>query len=362
MKIKLNLDKAGERLSAKSNKAQLGHVLLVDDEPENLDGLEALLTSEGYRVSATTSPEEALEIARQGDVDLIISDQRMPIMMGTELLSAIKEHTDDNIRVILTGHTDMNDLIECINKGLLYRYLVKPWRQETLIEVVKEGMKKIRIERTVKRLLPDQVWDRLYAGRMEETNPGDAQAIYCAVMYIDIRGFTAISLQLTPSQVFFFLTQVMSALSPLIRKHHGYIDKYLGDGALVIFDRQECYARDALQCASLFNETIRRLTQDQTIAPMLGDSPLKVGVGIHTGEVLLGTVGSLERIEFTMIGETVHLAAQIESLSKGQESDEPCIVLASKEVFDCADWDQSRFIGEFTLSRVGEPHQIYQLT
>jgi response regulator RpfG family c-di-GMP phosphodiesterase len=79
----------------------------------------------------------------------------MPIMLGTELLTAIKSNFEDNVRVILTGHIDMNDLITCINNGLLYRYLVKPWRREELLSVVEEGMKKIKIECTIHRLGPE---------------------------------------------------------------------------------------------------------------------------------------------------------------------------------------------------------------
>ena len=106
MKFKLNLGKGTEKLQEKKGFIKSGHILLVDDEAENLDGLAALLETNGYKVTASTSPHEALDVVKTSQVDLIISDQRMPMMLGTELLSAVKAHRDDNIRVILTSHID----------------------------------------------------------------------------------------------------------------------------------------------------------------------------------------------------------------------------------------------------------------
>ncbi len=366
MKIKLNLSKAGERLQAKQeeqSRARRGHVLLVDDERENLDGLEAVLSAEGYEVSATTSPEEALAVARTRGVDLIISDQRMPVMLGTELLAAIKAHSDDNMRVILTGHTDMNDLISCINSGLLFRYLVKPWRREEVLAVVEEGLKKIRIDRAVHKLVPEQVWERLYAGRLEETRPGEGQRVECVAMCIDVRNFTALSAHLTPSQVFSLLSEVMGALSPLIKERHGYLDKHLGDGAVVLFDRPGECARDAIECARGFGAALRALNREGgPLRPLLGDAPVRVGVGMHVGAVMLGTVGSAERLEFTTLGDTLSVASRVESLtSRFVEGEEECVVLCSAEVVAAAGWEGARPLGEQLLKGKEERVALFKI-
>lgn len=363
MKLKLNLNKASQRLQAKKPSGQKGHILLVDDEQENLDGLQALLESEGYMVSSTTLPEEALKLTQNQKIDLIISDQRMPIMLGTELLSAIKSNSEDNVRVILTGHTDMNDLITCINNGLLYRYLVKPWRREELLSVVEEGMKKIKIERTIHRLVPEQVWDRLYAGRLEEAIPGEGQLLNCVAMFIDIRDFTSLSSKLTPSQVFYLLTEVMSALSPHIRDHNGYIDKFLGDGALVIFDHAETHARDALNCAKTFEQVITNLnSQTHDLRALLGDAQIRIGVGMHLGSVMLGTVGSWDRLEFTILGDMVNIASRIETRTKHLgDQQSSCVSLCSAELIQAAQWDKGQSTGLHKLPGIDTEYELFRI-
>ena len=89
MKIKLNLKKAQDSLIQKESR-RYGTILLVDDEQENLDGLSALLSKE-YTVYATTTPRHAIELVREHHIDLVISDQRMPDMLGTELLQYLRD-------------------------------------------------------------------------------------------------------------------------------------------------------------------------------------------------------------------------------------------------------------------------------
>jgi signal transduction histidine kinase len=115
-KIKLKLTSGGIALSRRNQK--LGKVLLVDDEQANLDGLEAAL-SRSYEVFQTTDPQAAISLSRSHHIDLVITDQRMPQMLGTELLQQLCDEQPHQIRILLTGYTDAGDLIACINDGLL---------------------------------------------------------------------------------------------------------------------------------------------------------------------------------------------------------------------------------------------------
>src|SRR5689334_1357907 len=101
-------------------------VLVVDDEPANLRMLERLLRKE-YQVLSAASGEEALEILSHESVDLIITDQRMPGMSGTDLLRESMQTSPDATRIILTGFTDIESLIEAINTSRVYKYVSKPW-------------------------------------------------------------------------------------------------------------------------------------------------------------------------------------------------------------------------------------------
>lgn len=101
-------------------------ILVVDDEPENLDLLYHTFHQE-YKVFKALSGPDALELlASEGDVAVIISDQHMPLMSGTEFFSLTATQYPDIIRIILTGYTDVEDLVEAINAGNVFKYVTKP--------------------------------------------------------------------------------------------------------------------------------------------------------------------------------------------------------------------------------------------
>ncbi len=115
-------------------------ILVVDDEPDNLDLLYRTFYRE-FKVLRAENGPAALEIlANEGDVAVIISDQRMPHMSGTEFLSLTATQYPDIIRIILTGYTDVEDLVEAINSGKVFKYVTKPWDDEELKVVVRQAV------------------------------------------------------------------------------------------------------------------------------------------------------------------------------------------------------------------------------
>jgi adenylate cyclase len=115
-------------------------ILVVDDEPDNLDLLYRSFYRE-YQVLRANSGPAALELlAQEGDIAVIISDQRMPMMSGTEFLSLTATQYPDIIRIILTGYTDVEDLVEAINSGKVFKYVTKPWEAEELKAVVRQAL------------------------------------------------------------------------------------------------------------------------------------------------------------------------------------------------------------------------------
>ncbi|MEB3211000.1 MAG: response regulator, partial [Leptolyngbyaceae bacterium] len=111
-------------------------ILVVDDEPDNLDLLYRTFRR-GFRVLRANSGVEALEILKEeGEVAVIISDQRMPEMKGTEFLSKTVPQFPNTVRIILTGFTDVEDLVDAINSGQVYKYITKPWDPDELQTVV----------------------------------------------------------------------------------------------------------------------------------------------------------------------------------------------------------------------------------
>ena len=124
----------------KSPDASKPKILVVDDEPDNLDLLYRTFHRE-FKVLRAESAPVALDIlANEGDIAVIISDQRMPLMSGTEFLSLTATQYPDIIRIILTGYTDVEDLVEAINSGKVFKYVTKPWDDEELKGVVRQAV------------------------------------------------------------------------------------------------------------------------------------------------------------------------------------------------------------------------------
>ncbi|CAN5622359.1 response regulator [soil metagenome] len=114
-------------------------ILLVDDEPANLRMLERLFRDD-YEVISAESGAAALELLAHNDVALIISDQRMPGMTGIEFLKQAAVVRSQTVRIILTGYTDVGDLVEAVNSGVVYKYITKPWVNSNLVQTVKRSI------------------------------------------------------------------------------------------------------------------------------------------------------------------------------------------------------------------------------
>ncbi len=122
-----------------SEKRKKQKILVVDDEPDNLDLLYRTFRRD-FQVLKADSGSSALQVlAEEGEVAVIISDQRMPEMKGTEFLSKTLPQFPDTVRIILTGFTDIEDLVDAINAGQVYRYITKPWDPEELKGVVQRA-------------------------------------------------------------------------------------------------------------------------------------------------------------------------------------------------------------------------------
>ncbi len=115
-------------------------VLLVDDDARVTEALQRVLSQEGYEISSANSAEEALEILRQKSVDVIISDEQMPGLSGSEFLTIVRHSYPDIVRIILTGQASLEAAIRAINKGEVYRFLTKPCNRQDLTNAIEHGL------------------------------------------------------------------------------------------------------------------------------------------------------------------------------------------------------------------------------
>lgn len=129
-----------------------GGILIVDDERPNLTVLRNFLDS-GYQVHEAESGPQALEIAKATDLDVVITDQRMPEMTGIELLEALRDMKPDVAGIVLTGFTDPPALISAINRARVFRFLKKPWQPDDILEAVRQASEHVYQARAIQRLV-----------------------------------------------------------------------------------------------------------------------------------------------------------------------------------------------------------------
>jgi diguanylate cyclase (GGDEF)-like protein len=129
-------------------------LLIVDDEPDILATLARLVRQE-FEVLTADSGEAAQQVIAQHSVDLILADQKMPRLSGVQLLEWVREHSPKTIRLLMTGFGELEDAVEAINRGKVYRYLFKPWRGDELVQILREAARTFNLERQNEQLLQE---------------------------------------------------------------------------------------------------------------------------------------------------------------------------------------------------------------
>lgn len=163
-----------------------------------------------------------------------------------------------------------------------------------------------KINKAYERFVPYEFLDFLGKESILEVGLGDHVQREMTVLFADIRGFTAMSEKMTPEENFTFINRYLSVMEPVIRKHNGFIDKYIGDGLMALFPKN---ATDAVQAALSMSDVLDEFN-------LKIDSPIEFGIGINWGNLMLGTVGGVNRMDGTVISDTVNVAARIEQLTK----------------------------------------------
>lgn len=168
----------------------------------------------------------------------------------------------------------------------------------------------VRVNEANSRFVPQAFLHFLGKNSIEEVRLGDQIEQEMTIMFTDIRSFTQISEGLTPQENFDFINNYLNRVVPLIQENHGFIDKYIGDSIMALFPDSPYRA---LQAAIRFDEVLQAFNEDQT---RIGRPAIQVGVGIHTGRLILGTIGHNDRLETTVISDAVNIASRVEGLTK----------------------------------------------
>lgn len=182
----------------------------------------------------------------------------------------------------------------------------------TMVETLRD---RERILQTFGRVVEPAVRDRLLAGNLR--SGGEMRQV--SILFCDLRGFTTLAEQAQPADVVATLNEFFSVMTAWVRECGGHVDKFVGDSLMVVFglfedgsaDDHDPDARAALRCGIGMHATLDRLN-DRRGAD--GRPPLAISIGVHSGEVLAGTIGAAQRHEYTVIGDTVNVAARLQQL------------------------------------------------
>ena len=348
------------------------NVLYVDDEENNLNSFRAALRR-NYNIYTALSGEQGIEILSKTDIHVIVTDQRMPHMTGVQFLQHIPD-AQENVKIILTGFSDMESIIEAINTGKVYRYITKPWDKDELKITIDNAIETVMLRRDKKHLigelqehneqleekvrlrtkeiekqkqiietaklqsdslllniLPAEIADELkqfgksYARKHEQVS----------VLFADIKGFTFIAEQLTPVKLVTQLDEVFGAFDNIIAKYGMEKIKTIGDAymcasGLPLADNEN--AIKSVKAALDMQQYIKEFGAANKIQNLPN---FEIRVGIHTGPLVAGVVG-LKKFAYDIWGDAVNLASQMEQHSEvGKVNISGETYALVKDVFNC---------------------------
>ena len=178
------------------------------------------------------------------------------------------------------------------------------------IENARLYSQQIELTKAASNFVPHEFLQALNKERLTDVHLGDQVQAHMTVLFSDIRNFTSLSERMTPQENFTFINNFLQRLSPLIRRDGGFIDKFIGDGIMALFPSQ---ADDALKAAIAMQHELRDYNQNLSAQ---GYPPIDIGIGLHTGMMMIGIVGEPQRLQSTVISDVVNTASRIEGLTK----------------------------------------------
>ena len=361
-------------------------ILAVDDTPENLEILRIRLEANGYEVLLAADGEEGLAAARSVEPDLILLDIMMPKRDGISVVRELKgDPALKSIPVILvTAKSDTRDVIEGLDAGG-DDYLAKPFdhsallarvrsmlRQKalhdkvqeqaeslanwnrTLEERVSEQVSEIERINRLRRFLPEQVANLIVSSN-EEYDLLKSHRREVTVVFCDLRGFTAFSEIAEPEEVMAVLGEYHACLGTLIDSHHGTLERFIGDGVLVVFNdpiQHPDHTSRAVRMAIEMREKVSELSARwQRLGHQLG-----FGIGIASGHATIGKIGFERRSDYSVIGSVPNLAARLCDQAK------PGQILASQRVLLPIETQvEVRPLGELALKGFHRPMAAFDI-
>lgn len=318
-------------------------ILIVDDTPENIQVLMGTL-KDRYAIVAAVTGEKALKMAfAEPRPDLILLDVMMPGMDGFEVCERLKTDgaTCEIPVIFLSALDDTLNKVKGFSVGAV-DYIAKPFQPEEVLvrvdthltlsrlkqklvdtnkelEAYSERLEERVRERTAElaslnrvyeRFVPREFIDLLKKKSVLEIRLGDQVSHRMTVMFADIRGWTGLLEDMSPQQAFDFINAYLKRVNPVIRACNGFIDQYYGDGVMALFPGPP---DDAVRAAVSLQIAVSDYNKERARD---GYEPIGIGVGLHIADLMLGIIGSEDRMQGAVVADAVNLASRIEGLNK----------------------------------------------
>ncbi len=344
----------------------MAKILVVDDETD----LEILIKQKfrkqirqnEYEFVFAINGLDALEkLSAHPNMDLVLSDINMPEMDGLTLLTKLAELNPLLKSVMVSAYGDMENIRTAMNRGA-YDFITKPINFEDLtitmektlkhVRQLQDTLKAVRENNILKMYVDENVLNFMGSKEYESTVMAN-ENITATVMFVDVCGFTEISENTTPDLVVNMLNSYFDAMVKEITAQEGYIDKFMGDAIMAVF-RGPFHLDRALDAALAVRQQIGKLPEQKAIK---GYRP-SVSIGINSGEMVSGNIGSssLKRLDFTVIGDTVNIAARLE-YAAGENQ-----ILISEECYEqVKEAFQCKKIGDIKLKNKKEVITVYEV-
>ena len=347
-------------------------ILFVDDEPD----LEALVLQKfrkqiregAVRVIFAHDGVEALESLERHQVDMVVSDINMPRMDGLSLLQRLQEGEDKKSTIIVSAYGDMNNIRTAMNRGA-FDFLTKPIDFGDLettidktirhIEVLREARRRQaeaeRAHASLSRYFSPQLASRLASCNGEDDGM-EVQWRDVATIFTDITGFTSLVESAAPEVLGKLLNEYVGGMTDVIFSHEGTVAKIIGDAIQVLFNApgdQPDFASRAVGCAHALDawaEDFRKRWKAK------GVNFGVTRIGVHAGPALVGNFGGSRFFDYTAYGDTINIAARLESANKFLGTR----ICVSATVAERAENFQGRPVGDLILRGRSEPLRAYE--
>jgi len=355
-------------------------VLVVDDEHSDVAVASAILRSSGCVVLAAESGEECLRIAARGQPDVILLDVNMPGMDGHEAARSLSaaELTNSIPIIMVTSLSGIENRMRALSAGAV-DFLTKPVdpaelqakvaslaRLKSYNDEMKRRQAELRKElegqgghlRAVldvfARFVPQEFLQALQKADIAAVRLGDNVRLDLAILFSDIRSFTALSEKMTPEQCFSFLNSYLKRMNPYVWENGGFIDKYVGDAIMALFPMGTGSAISAAVAM------ISHIPLYNSQRASVGYPPIEIGIGIHAGPVMLGVIGHERFMQGTAVSDAVNLASRLQELTKTYGVS---LIVSSNVLFHLEDPNSFnyRFLDKLRLRGKEEAVSVYEV-